>query len=277
MKTSDEKMGEMTPRSFMNTRTITRIVAPTLLVGGLLMTACNQKVDESASRTLTTDKDKVSYAIGLDIGRSLKQQSLGLDEVDLAKLRIGMEDVLTEATPVLSDSQVGVLMMEFQKTMMAKQDSLRKVKAETNLKESEAFLAKNAKEPGVATTPSGLQYQVITEGTGAKPDSTSKVTVHYTGTLLDSTEFDSSVKRGQPATFPVTGVIPGWTEALKLMSVGSKWKLFVPPSLGYGANGGGSKIGPNAALIFEVELLSIVDPSASDMPAGHSAHDGHGH
>jgi FKBP-type peptidyl-prolyl cis-trans isomerase FklB len=245
-----------------------------LSIGGLLLTACNQ-AEGGASRTLTTDKDKVSYAIGLDIGRSFKQQSLGLDEVDLAKVRVGIEDVLKEVKPMLTDSQLNVVMMSFQQKMMQKQDSLRKVKAETNQKESDAFLAKNAKEAGVVTLPSGLQYKVITEGKGNKPDSNSTVTVHYTGTLVDGTEFDSSVKRGQPATFPVMGVIPGWTEALKLMNEGSKWMLYIPPQLGYAERGGGQKIGPNAALIFEVELLSIA--AANAMPAGHSKGDGHNH
>lgn len=247
-----------------------------LSIGGLFVTACNQ-AEGGAARTLTTDKDKVSYAIGLDIGRSFKQQSLGLDEVDMNKMRMGIEDVLKDAKPMLADSQIQQIMMGFQQKMMAKQDSLRKVKAESNQKESDAFLAKNAKEPGVITLPSGLQYKVITEGKGKKPDSNSTVTVHYTGTLADGTEFDSSVKRGQPATFPVTGVIPGWTEALKLMNEGSKWMLYLPPQLGYGERGGGQKIGPNAALIFEVELISVADGTPSTMPPGHSKHDGHNH
>ncbi len=252
-----------------------------LSLAGLILVGCNQAEGGSASRELKTEKDKISYGIGVDIGRSLKQQEIDLNDVDLAKLRAGIEDVLKDAKPMLSDSQWTAVMQGFQRKMMAKQDSMRKVKVETNLKAAKDFLAKNGKEGGVITTASGLQYKVVTEGQGKKPDSSNTVTVHYTGTLLDGTEFDSSVKRGKPATFPVTGVIPGWTEALKLMSVGSKWKLFVPPHLGYGERGAGAKIGPNSLLIFDVELLGIVGDSTSaasaSMPAGHSAADGHNH
>jgi FKBP-type peptidyl-prolyl cis-trans isomerase FklB len=224
----------------------------------------------ASSRTLETQRDKVSYAIGLDIGKSFKQQSISAEEVDLGKLRAGIEDVLGDAKPVLNDSQVGEVMMAFQTRMMAKQDSLNRARGEANQKAGDEFLAKNAKEEGVVTLPSGLQYKVIAEGKGKKPKADDNVTVHYTGTLMDGTEFDSSVKRGQPATFPVTGVIPGWTEALQLMPEGSKWKLFVPPALGYGARGAGNAIGPNAVLIFDIELISSAHGSGK-------GHEGHGH
>jgi FKBP-type peptidyl-prolyl cis-trans isomerase FklB len=234
----------------------------------IALSACVQSDSGSASGSITTQKDKVSYAIGLDIGKSLKQQSLDLEVVDLDKLKLGMRDAMGDGKPLLSDSQVSEVMASFQKDMMARQDSIRKIKGEANQKAGKEFLAKNGAESGVVTLPSGLQYKVLTEGKGPKPTAASTVTVHYAGTLLDGTEFDSSIKRGQPATFPVTGVIPGWTEALQLMPTGSKWKLFVPSELAYGPNGAGAHIGPNAVLVFDVELLSIASGSGPGMP-GH--------
>jgi len=148
-------------------------------------------------------------------------------------------------------------MTEYQNQMREKMDIERKDSSKINLKESKAFLAENKEKEGVVTLASGLQYKVLKEGTGPLPQATDKVKTHYVGTLINGTEFDSSVKRGEPITFSVNGVIPGWTEALQLMKVGAKWKLFIPPELGYGENGAGNLIGPNAALIFEVELISI--------------------
>ena len=244
--------------------------------------ACD-KIDTKGNRELTTQKDKVSYGIGLDIGRSFKQQNLAATDIDLDKLRMGITDALGGGKPAMTDSQLTETMMGFQKDMMARQDSTNKAKGEENAKAATAFMEKNGKEAGVITTASGLQYKIITEGKGAKPDSSSTVTVHYVGTLLDGTEFDSSIKRGQPVSFPVTNVIKGWTEALQLMPVGSKWKLFVPPALGYGERGAGKQIGPNSALIFEVELISLGDASAP-APGAPAAgkpsadpHAGHGH
>ena len=232
-------------------------------------TACD-KIDTHGSRELKTQKDKVSYGIGLDIGRSFKQQNLEGKDVDLDKLRMGIQDAIGGVKPAMSDSQLQQTMMEFQKAMMARMDSTNKAKAGENEKAAKDFMEKNGKLPGVITTASGLQYMIITEGKGPKPDSASTVSVHYVGTLLDGTEFDSSIKRGQPVQFPVTNVIKGWTEALQLMPVGSKWKLFIPPNLGYGEHGAGKQIGPNAALTFEVELIAIVPaekPAAAATPA----------
>jgi FKBP-type peptidyl-prolyl cis-trans isomerase len=229
--------------------------------------ACD-KIDTKGSRELKTQKDRVSYGIGLDIGRSFKQQNLAAGDVDLDKLRIGINDALGGVKPILSDSQLQETMMAFQKEMMARVDSTNKIKAAENEKVAKAFFEKNGKEPGVITTASGLQYKVLTEGKGAKPDSASTVTVNYVGTLLDGTEFDSSIKRGQPVSFPVGNVIKGWTEALQLMPVGSKWKLFIPPALGYGERGAGKQIGPNSALIFEVELISLGEQKPATMPNG---------
>jgi FKBP-type peptidyl-prolyl cis-trans isomerase len=203
---------------------------------------------------LKTTKDKVSYAIGLNIGNSLRAQAV---DVDLEVLERGIEDAQGGKKPLLSEQEARDVMQSFQKEMQVKQQERSKVAGEKNKTEGEAFLAANKSKPGVLTLPSGLQYSIITEGTGAKPKATDTVTTHYRGTLIDGTEFDSSYGRGQPASFRVNGVIKGWTEALHLMPVGSKWKLFIPSALAYGERGSGPTIGPNATLVFEVELIAI--------------------
>ena len=216
----------------------------------LLVTQVNAK----ENLVLKNQKDKVSYVIGMDIGTNLKKQSIDVDPDILAK---GIKDGFSGGKSLLSEQEVREIMAAFQKEMMAKQEELNKKLGEKNKKEGEGFLAENKKKEGVKTLPSGLQYKVIKAGTGKKPKLTDTVTTHYRGTLIDGTEFDSSYRRGQPATFPVNGVIPGWTEALQLMQEGAKWQLFVPPNLAYGERGAGRQIGPNATLIFEVELISI--------------------
>jgi len=203
---------------------------------------------------LKNKKDKESYAIGLDIGKNFKSQSIDIDPAILAK---GVKDVLSGNKPLMTDEEVQATMTDFRKEMTAKQTARMQEAGEKNKKEGEAFIAENKKKEGVVTLPSGLQYKITTEGSGAKPKPTDTVTVNYRGTLIDGTEFDSSYKRGQPASFKVTGVIPGWTEALQLMKAGSKWQLFVPSSLAYGERGAGRDIAPNATLIFDVELMSI--------------------
>lgn len=214
---------------------------------------------------LKTQKDKVSYSIGLDIGGKFKKQSIDIDPDLLVR---GIKDGLSDAKPLLTEGEIKTVMTAFEKEMQSKAIAQMKELGDKNMKEGSAFLAENKKKEGVVTLPSGLQYKVITAGTGKKPSATDSVTTQYRGTLVDGTEFDSSYKRGQPATFPVTGVIPGWTEALQLMPVGSKWQLFVPPNLAYGPRGAGQTIGPNATLIFEVELLSIKEkPAASKSKA----------
>lgn len=219
---------------------------------GLSVMACNK-----GDRKLETQKDKVSYIIGQNIGRSFKQQGLTQDVIDLSTLRTGIEDALSGAESPITEEQMGEIMTEFQQEMTARTDSLNNAKGGENKAAGEKFLAANAQEAGVTVLPSGLQYKVLTEGTGKKPGLTSMVTVHYTGTLLDGTVFDSSVKRGQPASFPVNGVIAGWTEALQLMPEGSKWKLFIPADLAYGEQAAGPEIGPNSTLVFEVELIKV--------------------
>lgn len=214
---------------------------------------------EPASKpNLQTPTQKYSYIIGLDIGKSLKGMNT---EIDGSVLLWGIEDVLKNRKLLLSDSALGVIQQEFGMIMQAKREeamAAMKGKGEKNLKEGEAFLAGNKKKRGVVTTASGLQYSVIKKGNGPKPTAADKVRAHYRGTLIDGKEFDASTKHGtEPALFPVTGVIPGWTEALQLMSVGSKYRLFIPSNLAYGERGAGDDIGPNATLIFEVELVSI--------------------
>ena len=202
------------------------------------------------AQDLKSQKEKVSYIIGMDIGKNLKSQSLDIDQAALAK---GIKDALLGGKSSLTDEEIRQTMAAFQKEMIAKRQAL----GEKNKKEGESFLAENKKKQGVITLPSGLPYKVVTAGKGKKPKPTDTVTVQYQGTLIDGTEFDSSYRRGQPATFPVNGVIPGWTEALGLMQEGAKWQIFVPSNLAYGEKGAGGQIGPNATLIFEVELLSI--------------------
>lgn len=209
--------------------------------------------------TLKTQKEKESYAIGLNIGKGLKD-SLKKDDVDINSdlLLRGMKDALGGAKPLLTDEETKTVLNTLQTDMRQHQKELHDAALAKNTKEGEEFLAANKAKPGVVTLPSGLQYKIVTEGNGPKPTAADTIVCNYKGTLLDGTEFDSSYKRGQPATIPVGRVIKGWTEALQLMPVGSKWELFIPPSLAYGEQGtNGGPIGPNATLVFDVELLSI--------------------
>ena len=207
---------------------------------------------------LKTQKDKVSYAIGLDVGTGLKKNEVDVDPDIVAR---AIKDILAGNKPLMTEQEVKTTITDLQKELQAKQQERMKTLGDKNKKEGEAFLAQNKTKDGVKTLPSGLQYKVITEGKGKFPKSSDTVTVQYKGTLIDGTEFDSSYKRGQAATFPVGGVIKGWTEALQLMKEGSKWQLFIPSDLAYGVSGTqGGPIGPNAVLIFEVELVSIKAP-----------------
>lgn len=204
--------------------------------------------------TLKDQKEKISYIIGMDIGTNFKRQSIDIDPDILGR---GIKDGLSGAKPLLSEQEAKEVLAAFEKVMKGKQEESRKAIGEKNKKEGEVFLAENKAKEGVKTAPSGLQYKVIKPGTGKKPQATDTVTVNYRGTLVDGTEFDSSYRRGKPATFPVSGVIPGWTEALQLMEEGAKWQIIIPSKLAYGEQGAGQMIGPNATLIFEVELISI--------------------
>lgn len=202
------------------------------------------------SADLKTDLEKNGYSVGYDVGRSIKRQIVGVDADSMAR---GLKDGVSGAAPALPDSEMQ------QRFAAVRQESAQKI-LENNKQDGEAYLAKNKGAKGVKTTASGLQYKVITAGKGKQPTAEDTVTVNYRGTLIDGTEFDSSYKRNQPATFPVKGVIPGWTEALQLMKEGSKWMLVIPSSLAYAERGAGNMIGPNSTLIFEVELLSIKKP-----------------
>ncbi len=199
-------------------------------------------------------KDKASYSIGLEIGSGMKQQKL---EINPDFVIEGFRDGLAGKKPRLTEEERQKVMAEFEKTFGEKMAADAKEVPERNKKEGEAFLAENKKKEGVKTLPSGLQYKIVKEGSGAVPKSGDKVTTHYRGTLIDGTEFDSSYSRNEPSSFGVQQVIKGWQEALQLMKVGSKWQLYVPSNLAYGENGAGKQIGPNSTLIFDIELLSI--------------------
>src|SRR5213595_1980729 len=214
-------------------------------------------------------KDKVSYSIGLDIGMTFQKQKMDINSDVLAA---GLKDGLSGAKPLLSPEEVRQVMTQFSKDMREKTAAANKEAADKNAKEGEKFLAENKAKPGVKTTASGLQYKVEKEGSGTLPKETDTVEVNYRGTLVDGTEFDRSYKRGEPATFPVNRVIKGWTEALQLMKPGSKYQIFIPANLAYGERGAGGDIGPNATLIFEVEVMNVkpgesgAGPSPSSSP-----------
>lgn len=199
-------------------------------------------------------KQKVSYGIGVDIGKKIKKDAL---DVDLDLIARGIKDGAAGKTAI-SEEQIMEAMQAFQTQMMAKMAEEAKTAGDKNQKDGEAFLAANKTKPGVQTTKSGLQYKVVKSGNGKTPKASDEVSTHYRGTLIDGTEFDSSYKRNAPAKFPVNGVIAGWTEALQLMKEGDKWQLFIPANLAYGANPRpGGPIPPNATLIFDIELLKV--------------------
>ncbi|NIO17081.1 MAG: FKBP-type peptidyl-prolyl cis-trans isomerase [Deltaproteobacteria bacterium] len=203
---------------------------------------------------LKEEKDKVSYSIGFQVGSDFKRQGVELDPEILAR---GVQDALTESEPAMTREDMSSTLADLREKVMAAQQEEMKKAGEKNLADGKAFLAENGKKEGVTTTASGLQYKVMNEGEGDPPKATDTVTVNYRGTLIDGTEFDSSYKRGQPATFQLNRVIKGWTEGLQLMKPGAKYQLFIPPELAYGERGAGQVIGPNSTLIFEVELISV--------------------
>jgi FKBP-type peptidyl-prolyl cis-trans isomerase len=224
----------------------------------------------AAAPALTTRKDKFSYALGMNIGNGYKQ---GLEkqsvEFDANLIAQGVKDALSGAKTRLTDDEAKAVLTEVQTEVNKERQEKMKEASDKNKAEGEAFLAANKSKEGVVTLPSGLQYKILTAGIGPKPTASDQVNCNYRGTLIDGTEFDSSYKRGKPATFGVGQVIKGWTDALQLMPIGSKWQLFIPSSLAYGERGGpGGAIGPNEALIFEVELLSIVDKTKDDKSKG---------
>lgn len=205
------------------------------------------------SLDLKDPKIRASYALGADIGKNVKRQPV---EVDPKAMAAGLLDAFS-GNLALTDSECKEMLQKMQEEFRTKAMAQQKTAGADNLKKGEAFLAENGKKDGVKTTASGLQYLVLKSGSGKMPTKKDTVKVHYHGTLIDGTVFDSSVDRGEPISFPVEGVIPGWTEALQLMKEGDKWKIFIPSNLAYGERGAGEKIGPNSALVFEVELLAI--------------------
>ncbi|MFM7157098.1 MAG: FKBP-type peptidyl-prolyl cis-trans isomerase [Bacteroidota bacterium] len=224
-------------------------------IGLFSVQACSQSSDKGASMKLENQKDKASYSIGVSIGKNLKDQKVDISTDILVK---GLLDAYTGAKTQMTEKEMGDCLTQFQQEIMAKAQEEAAKKGGENKTKGEKFLAENKNKPGVKTTASGLQYSVISEGSGPKPTASSTVKVHYTGKLLDGTTFDSSVDRGEPVEFPLNGVIKGWTEGVQLMNKGSKYKFYIPAELAYGERGAGNAIGPNETLVFEVELLEIV-------------------
>jgi len=203
---------------------------------------------------LVSEKEKISYSIGLSIGNNFKQQKI---EIEMDSLAQGIEDALTGAKQKMTQEEIRQTMEAFRRQMQARSESNRQAASSGNQVKGEKFLAQNKKRKNVVTLASGLQYEVVKKGSGKRPGLTDTVVTHYKGMLIGGKVFDSSYKRGQPAEFPVNGVIKGWTEALQLMQQGAKWKLYIPADLAYGSRGAGNAIGPNEALIFEIELLEV--------------------
>jgi len=235
-------------------KTTLLIVATSLALAPLALAADAQLKDQ---------KDKVSYSIGLDIGTTMKRQLIDVNDELLNK---GIKDGLSGSKPLMTEEETKEAMAAFQKDMMAKQAAVKKEQGEKNTGEGKKFLDENKAKEGVKTTASGLQYKVLKEGSGASPKATDTVKVNYRGTTIDGTEFDSSYKRGEPASFPVNRVIKGWTEGLQLMKAGSKYQFVVPADLAYGERGAGSDIGPNATLLFDVEVLEVIPAGSTPTP-----------
>lgn len=232
----------------------------TLAIALLAAFAAGPAVAQQKVTKLDTEKQKVSYMVGMMFGQQLGSIK---DEIDPAIVAQAMSTSVAGGNLLMTQEEAQQVSQEFSRKMQGKMEAERKAAADTNKAEGDKFLAGNKGKPGVKTTASGLQYQIVSEGRGPKPTANDTVRVHYTGTLLDGTKFDSSVDRGQPAEFPLSGVIPGWTEGLQLMPVGSKFKFWIPANLAYGEQGTPGPIGPNQTLVFDVELLEIVKPAGA--------------
>lgn len=249
---------------------------PLVMVSLVTLQACNQKTEETAAPAapavetvaLDTTEQRLSYGIAYGLGKRMAQDGVPMNVAAFAEgFRHGVEGTESRMT----EEEIAAEMQAFQEKMVAEQQAAQAALGEANMAAASAYLEENKAREGVVVTESGLQYEVLEAGEGAKPGPEDTVEVHYRGTLVDGTEFDSSYGRGQTVTFGVGQVIPGWTEALQLMAVGSKYRLVIPPELGYGAGGAGQMIGPNAALIFEVELVSIPSQAAEEAPAEEAA------
>jgi FKBP-type peptidyl-prolyl cis-trans isomerase len=262
-------------------RIMKNYLLPLLLVGTVALQACNQKppataaVEEAAKApadaTLTTSEQRLSYGIAYGLGLRMKADGIPLDATAFGA---GLADAVDGKEARMTQEEISKEMEAYQEKAQAEQAAAQEALSKANTEAATAFLAANAAKEGVVTTASGLQYEILTEGKGPKPTADDTVEVHYRGTLVDGTEFDSSYSRGETVTFGVGQVIPGWTEALQLMPVGSKWKLAIPADLAYGAGGAGNVIGPNAALVFEVELISIPEPEKAGDAAKPAAKEG---
>lgn len=246
---------------------VSLIAAALLLVGcdkqpasGDAATAAPAAAAAASADAFQTDAQRMGYALGANVGRTFRDQKF---PVDVDAVINGLRDSFTGGTMKMEEAKIGETLQQLQQTLQATAQAEQEASATRNADDAKAFFAKNGTAEGVTTTATGLQYQVLQAADGKKPAADDTVKVHYRGTLLDGTEFDSSYARGEPVSFPVNAVIPGWTEALQLMPVGSKWKIFIPSELGYGPGGAGDKIGPNAALVFEVELLAIEAKAAA--------------
>ena len=247
---------------------------PLAMAGTLVLQACNESttppaaVEEApAAAALETSQQRLSYGIAFGMGQRMQAESMPLD---IDAFTLGLRDAIEGTEPRLTQEEIAAEMQAYQQKAQAEQQAAQAVTGEANRAKGAIFLTENATQEGVVVTESGLQYQVLEAGEGAKPGAEDTVEVHYRGTLIDGTEFDSSYTRGQTVSFGVGQVIPGWTEALQLMPVGSKYKLVIPSDLAYGAGGAGAMIGPNAVLIFEVELVSIAGQEA-EQPAVEAA------
>lgn len=229
-------------------------------------------IAQNADNQLKDKTDKISYAIGVDVGKSIHKQKI---DVKPETFLMGLKDGLAEKSTLMTDEEIRQTLLALQTEMIERQKAQVKEMSDKNLADGQKFLDENKKQKDVKTTPSGLQYRVLKEGKGDSPKATDTVTTHYRGKLIDGTEFDSSYNRGEPVKFAVNGVIPGWTEALQLMKPGAKWELFIPSKLAYGEQGVGQIIGPNSTLIFEVELLSVDkgDKAGTAKPEKQSKHE----
>ena len=240
-----------------------RIIA-TILFGLVSLPLTLSAADSAADTPLETNKDKVSYSIGLDLGKYLINMK---GKIDFDILKQGLDDGFAGTEPRLSQEEMTSAQEEFAATLQAEQEAQLEEMKQKNSAAGQAYLEENKNKEGISTTDSGLQYEVLVAGDGEKPTAEDTVKVDYVGTLIDGTEFDSSIKRGEPVTFPVGQVIPGWTEALQLMPVGSKYRVTIPANLAYGEAGAPPVIEPNSVLVFEIDLLSIEEPPAEAAPA----------
>lgn len=241
-------------KQYFSSLALAALISTTAFAADTTKTAGTTATSTATTTSTLSDLDKVSYSIGVQTGTDYKQQDI---QVNTTMFMQGFSDAQKTGPVLMTEEEIKTTLVNFQKTMIQKQQENQLKLSAKNLEEGTKYLEENKTKPGVVTLPSGLQYRVIQVGTGPKPTVTDTVTTHYTGKLINGKEFDSSYSRGEPAQFQVNTVIPAWTEALQLMQPGAKWEIVVPPKLGFGENGVGRVIGPNATLVFDIELISI--------------------